>query len=645
MKRSVGIVRILSAAFVLWALAATAGAAAVPPPPSVDRDASEAAFFDAYAFFLDNRLWNCLDSLTRAERDNIYFVDVYYMRSLALRRLGRYPEAIAAMTAYLEVRREDHRGRLILDTMVEEWDILRRNLHSASMEASLSFRRHTANTFLGVAPYEGVALTGMNGAGKLSASGRLLFLCDTLGDRLWMFHRTGARARYGYADIESPAAFLPVSPGEGLLFRQGGEVVRVVFDGDAGKLTLFPRERVSANHVADAAILDSTLLAVADRTGQAVRFYGMPSLGEMAAWRPDDSAESEKLFEPVALAAFGPFLAVADRGNGRVYLLDVYTLSVRSRIDISAPRDVDWGNQGELYILSEEGALAVYTPFASGSADIRPLVDGLENAWSFVWSGEGPVVSDVAGRSWWVSRVSPGNEPAFGGIALHGPWIEERDGAERLMLRGAASSFYHDLLQKDLPLTQVVWRNEVRPSRVVAVGADDAGGTRFYSPSADYSGLTGLAITSANAVGDILSDIAARSRAGEAMPRVIVMDTRISGSPADMEMLLAFLLQQGVRLDLWTIGRPPELLLERISRMTLGYRYYSRVPETVPFNESVEWLVAVPLPPDTATFGYPSEATLSFFATLDVIRFADWLPIWPSLIRKTGGTDGATNDR
>ena len=608
---------------------------APPPQPPVDREVSETAFLEAYDLFLENRLWSAIDKLVEAQRANVYFIDTYYMRSLALRRLGRYPEAIEAMASYLEVRRNDPRAAIILNTMREEWEIVRGTLDAPAVQAQYFFRAQSLRELFGVSAYSLSSLRGLQGLGKMSASGNDIVICDTYGDKILFFDAASAVKRSAYAElaIENPVVVLPVSPGEALIFQKSGAVSRVNTRFVERTPTVEQIGAVAAN-VSDAEMIDSTMMAVADRTGLTVRFYGLPSFGETAEWRPTAEQDGDNLFEPVALAAFGNYLAVADRGNGAVYTLDTRTISVVDRFEIEAPRDLQWGNQGELYVLSENGTLYSRYRIPSPDARLDVVVEGLTEAWCMSWGHHGPLIADVTGRTWWSSDVNPGHAESIGAMTLYSPWIEERDDAEMLMMRAIVSSFFHEFIQDRRPDTQAVWRNEVRPSRVVETNPGTQGRIFYYSPSSGES-TPNASISLAVTVDDVMADLARASRAGEEMPKVLVLDTRIAANPDQLLPLYAFLLQQGVRLDLWAIGRPPSPELASISRITLGYTYYSRVLDAVRFNNSYEWIVSIPLPPDTFTFGYPSEATLSIFATIDVIRFTDWMPVWPSLMKRT----------
>lgn len=613
-------------------LICSAPASAAPvqaAPPVVDRAAAETAFLEAYDFFIQNRLWNCMEHLDASLRENVYFVDAYYMKSLALRRLGRYPEAIAAIESYLEVRKTDPRALLIADAMRREWKIIGETIRPSAIDSNYFFVTQTRSAFIDLPLTASSSFSGMNGLGKIASTGGLLLACDMYGDKVWGIRRT-QKPLVMTLDTPRPAVAAPLTPTSALLFAKSGDIGELRLDFNTESISYEPLGHIAAN-VADAVFVDSTLFAVADRTGQAVRLYGLPSLGETAEWRP--AGEGEKMFEPVALAADGPLLAIADRGNGRLYIVDAYTLSERHQIDVPTPRDVDWGQQGELYILSENGTLYAYFLSADKEEKPVPLAQGLTDAWSLAWTTKGPVICDLAGRTWWSSGIVPGQHEALGAMTMHEPWIEENASARTLMVRCAASSVYHQFIQGKIPDTQAIWRNEVRPSRVVEINSSNRGRTSYYSPSSGEAASSGV-VTQANTLADVMRHIAESSRGGAEMPKVIVLDTRIFATEDELSLFLAFLLQQGIRLDLWAIARPASSTMHHLSKITLGYCYYSRVLETVQFNDSFEWILSIPLPPDLHTFGYPSEATLSVFATVDVIRFADWMPIWPSLLKR-----------
>ena len=108
----------------------------------------------------------------------------------------------------------------------------------------------------------------------------------------------------------------------------------------------------------------------------------------------------------------------------------------------------------------------------------------------------------------------------------------------------------------------------------------------------------------------------------------------MDATQAQLVAFLPFLLQQGIRLDLMEMGRPASIMLKRLSRLTRGVSFYTWPTTGVLPNDTLNWVVRIPLPPEPVTFGFPSDATLSFFADVHSIQFRDWLPIWPTLLKR-----------
>lgn len=598
-------------------------------PITIDREAAEQHFLKGYSDFLDNHLWNSLDSIQQARKKNTYFVDTYFLESLAYRKLGRYPEAIRAMRSYLEVRRADYRGRMILSSMEEEWGRVRRFLYPSDPDANIKFTtRRAAEILTQVNLFHPLVRDGLKGMGKASQSATLLYIPDMLGDRLWVFNQQSSSWQ-GQLDIASPAVVVPLTLDEALLFQKSGDVQKLRVDEKLNKIHVQRQGSLPAN-VADAVAISSTTLVVADRTGGAVRFCSYPSLDEGIAWSPEE--ERKKLFEPVALATFGPLLAVADRGNGVITVLDSYTLKVRDEFPLERPRDVIWGDSGELYILLEDGSFHVR--FVGGrDAKTEKIAQNMKNAWSVAWLDGAPLIGDIVGRIWWNGHpVLPGKKPHTGTVNFGNLSLEGKKGSETLVMVGAIGSVFHDFVAEQVPTSQAVWRGEVRPAPVGEEVRVDDQLPRYYVASNQGSGISGAVVV--QSVGDMMRDIESRARRREKLPRVLVLDSRVEATEAQLVNLLPFLLHQGIRLDLAEIERPASIMLKRLSRLTRGHSFYAWPTTGVPRNDTLNWVVRMPLPPEPVTYGYPSDATLSFFADVHSIQFRDWLPIWPTLLKR-----------
>jgi hypothetical protein len=327
-------------------------------------------------------------------------------------------------------------------------------------------------------------------------------------------------------------------------------------------------------------------------------------------------------------------LAVADRGNGRVYVLNTSTLDTADWFDVPLVRDVEWGAQGELYALSEAGKL--YRRYPIGVSDVPPdlIAGNMKNSWSVTWTEDGPVVSDITARAFWTSGLFPDGEN-LGSVMFSGPVIDNSDPdlGDVLNITGAASTMFRGFTKGKAPDISAIWRRNIIPARTVSMSEVPSGETFYYSPYPAECGVN-ADVRYALSITDIIGDIAASSRGGGAMPGVIVMDTRVSGSVGEAEKLFALIFKHGIRLDLWAIGRSPSDMTEYISRLSGGYIYRSAELAATPLGSGTKWTLSMTLPYDRTVSGYTSDAVLSVISTVDMIEFSDWLPIWPSMILK-----------
>lgn len=612
-------------------LICTIGAAQAAPAitPAVDREASEATFLSAYDHLINNKIWLSIDELNRSLEQNIYFVDAYYMRSLAYRRIGRYNDAISEMSYYLEVRADDPRAGTILQTMKDEWLDIQRSVTIGARRSEYRFSSSTMRDLFKLPMTEPLSINGLAGAGKLSVIGERIILCDMYGNSVINFTKDGRQPPI-VVSMDHPAAAIPLTDTEMLVFGRSGDISNVTFDPISMDFLVEPRAQVNAV-ISDAEFVDSSLLAIADQRGQSLMFYSMPNFEKTIEWIPADI--TEKLFEPVALASFGPYLAVADRGNQRVYVIDAVTLSERRRFSVEEPRDLMWGVDGDLWVLSENGDIYSKNVITNTEDDLKRVAQGMTDAWCMAQLESEPIVSSITGRTWWNGSVIPGHEVHSGAMSIYSPWLEDRLESENLFLRAVASSFYQSFTRGVEPSTLAIWRNEVRSSFILDVSPTNKASSRFYL----LSRLPRVPMSRSKIVStmtDVMNDLAELSRTDEEFPKVIVLDSRISATDAEIAELMAFLMHQGIRLDIIAVKRPASASMTKVSRTTLGTTYFSEDISSVPPNSSDEWVICIPLPPETFTFGYPSESTLSLFADIDVIKFTDWLPIWPSLLKK-----------
>ncbi len=602
--------------------------------PMTDRAGAEKQFFLAYDAFMENRLWRALDHLSQSRRLNTYFVDTYYLQSLIERRLGRYPQAIAAMKSYAEVRRNDVRALRIVDSLGDESRELRSAFFPVSADYDYGFRSLKLPEIFPLELWDRPAFWGFKGLGKISAVGNLIYCPDTYGNVLYAFDEH-AGGRFAYKlPVASPLVVAPLDPTRALLFLSDGNVFELAVDSAARTLALGKGTKLPFVP-ADACMLSSSLLAVADRNDKKIRLLAYPDFRELKSWSPAASGERNK-FEPVAVAAYGTMLAHADRGNGRVVVLDFETFEQLDAFELADARDVEWGKQGELYALQESGATSRRFPVDAATGATETILSSAQNSWSLCARKNTLVVAAINGRTWWMGTFAPTQAVHVGTLNLFSPKIVSADGTETLSLRGRSGSRYTmDRVVSSRGIAgSAVWRQELLACAVeqAAVSASE----HALAAGPDEELLRAVDMDS------LWRTLARYSSSGKPLPSVLALDSRISATAGQLAELFAFAMNQCLRIDVFQNSSPASFEMLRLAGFSGGNVYNAPVPKGIPFYGSVEWEIAIPLPREPIPYGYPSDATLSVFIDMQNIRFRDWLPIWPSLVRNGGLKQGDT---
>lgn len=94
--------------------------------------------------------------------------------------------------------------------------------------------------------------------------------------------------------------------------------------------------------------------------------------------------ETNVPFEPVSLSLYGRWLAVGDRNNGSISVVDTSTdYQLLASLNYPKVRDLCWSSWGELFALSEEGELSKISFAPLEKALIRTDIEsGLRDAWA-----------------------------------------------------------------------------------------------------------------------------------------------------------------------------------------------------------------------------------------------------------------------
>ena len=638
-RRTIGIV---TAAAMLATISLACGALGAEFPRA-QLDESERHLTRGYSYLLDRDHWNALGSLSLALRANTYLVDYYLLNALVLQRVGDGDGARASLSSYLEVRPMDRTASHILRAFVEQ-DRLLRSVVSARpvpVRWQMSARDIQGEWGTGI-----VRPFTIKGLGKANALGGAVCLTDFLGDRAYIVADGQVRS----VPIERPAALLPMGDGTFTLAASSGDVWS--FSTHADLLSL-PGTPISMDligtvpsWIADAEPLSGNEFAVADPVSREVAFYAVMGGGEerqilrRGGWAPPDpplgvEPGTELLFEPVALDRYADWLAVADRGNGRVYVMNAVSMRDAFSVDVDAPRDVLWAPLGELFVLTEHGELLLFgVDFAERTFSPPEALDGeLQDAWAlFRAPGGGAYCLDVGASRLHKATMLPAPAFAQGFLGADHPTVALESGRESFLLDATLSSPFGAWAQTAPLSVRCIWNERTLRSMAWWQGRAPFDGLLLHRALPRTQPLPMNARTSRAERGmDVwpaLSALWALHR--ETLTNVIV-DSSIPFTMDEMLALLRFCLMNGLELDVWARD-VPSLALERASAFTGGRTIFSLDGPLELEAPLTRMKIQIPLPMELSSSGYPSRSMLSIYMDVGLAQTQAWLPLWPDML-------------
>ncbi|GHS88554.1 hypothetical protein AGMMS49957_10270 [Synergistales bacterium] len=629
--------------FFAWAFAsARQGLAAEFPRAQLDE--SERYYTEAYMRFLDRDYWGALDYLDRALKINTYLVDYYLLRALVMQRIGDYGASREALAYYMEVRPMDSTAPRILNYMIAQQRYVRQFAGSSSVSARWRFSKPDILREFNMGYLRAMSAAGL---GKADSLGAALCVSDTLGDKIFFRSYADANGGIKTALVESPAAAMPMGDGTFYVVTTGGDVYSVMSSNilASSSVTRLTSEDIRAS-LGDVTVLDATALsmgefAVADPVTREVAFYSFADFARTGAWAPAP-LELAMLFEPVAVAAYGPWLAVADRGNERIFFLNVLNRRVDFSAPISRPRDINWSSVGELFVIGEGGELSrLLVDFRSRKVDAIDVMEtDLENAWTLFDSPDGNMYClDVGAANIWKAETLPDVELSSGFLSLSQPRIErvrtENAESENLLIEAAVSSpfiTYSGIAKK---VVHAIWNERTITSNAIWNPGGKANKAPvfliFQRPA--QAGAVTPEIRSVRAEGGVDIQISLPSvwMAKDNALTNIVIDSSISFEPDDLDALTFFCLNNGLELDIW--GRAvPTVEMIRSSALTGGKVVWSLAnkPDLTPPDSSVR--VSIPLPPELSSSGYPNRSMLTLYLDVGMLHTRNWIPLWPDIL-------------
>jgi len=327
-----------------WTCAGSCYSLTLPP---ADRTLGGALFQDAYRNLNEGRLTQALRMLQEALRVDPYLVDFYLLRGYLFSLLGDEEQARKDFRHYLEVRPKDpiaaglhaaleKRARFVRDTL-REGPPTQLVLEKVSpMRADLGF--DAAAFRLPIRP---------------SWDRETLAFGDAATGRFWIFRTQGAgwvRVMSGKTE-KGLVRVLPGPDGSLLFIFTDGRGMQAVLTGKG--MDVLEKWKIPAAGISDAVRISPRMLAVSDRFLRTIRVLDAGSGKTEWEWKLP-----APFGEPVSLAAAGSLLAVADRKEREVFLVDVSERILKARVSLTGhPRSLEWVNSGLLLVLTEEGEL------------------------------------------------------------------------------------------------------------------------------------------------------------------------------------------------------------------------------------------------------------------------------------------------
>ena len=341
------------------------------------------------------------------------------------------------------------------------------------------------------------------------------------------------------------------------------------------------------------------------------------------------------LFEPVGISRYANWMAVADRGNGRVYLLDAVSRREFFFAEVPMPRDVAWSPLGELFVLSEKGEI-FRAKLDLGKKEVRSLdrlKEDLQDAWALFPSPRGDLYClDVSASRLSKATMLPSQDTEQGFLGLYGPVLALDKDKESFLVEATLGTPFVSYFRDAMTVAHSVWNERTIRSSMQ------------WLPRAPLDALLlHRTLSQGSVLPPTLKEV--RTESGQdvriALPPLwslhrgtltnVIVDSSILFSLEELLALTRFCLENGLRIDVWARDIPP-LPLTRASAFTGGTTLFSMAgsPKISPPWSRVR--IQIPLPKELSSSGYPSRSMLAVYLDIGLVQMKGWIPLWPDLL-------------
>jgi hypothetical protein len=336
----------------------------------------------------------------------------------------------------------------------------------------------------------------------------------------------------------------------------------------------------------------------------------------------------------VAVAAYGSWLAVADRGGDRVFFLDAVNGRDFFSVEIPSPRDVAWSTIGELFVINENGDLfRVLVDFRDRRTDSADLVEsGVENGWALFPSPRGDLYClDISASKLWKAVSIPDVNASLGFLSIARPRVTREENKESFILEADLMSPFVTYSKIATLVVHTVWNNRTIPSVAGWLGARKTEILVFHRPApvgTVHPALDAMVVENGTDIQIALPSIWSVQR--RTLTNVVV-DSSVIFSQDELDALTLFCLNNGVELDVWARSIPTVEMV-RAAALSGGKVFFSLVntPDLTPPFSKMQ--IRVPLPQELSSSGYPSRSMLTVYLDVGLMHTKDWVPLWPDML-------------
>ena len=580
--------------------------------PPAQRQEAEKYFLKAYTAFLSRDYWGSCDYLNQALDLNTYMVDYYLLKALNLQSIGQLDEAKRTLRYYMEVRPNDSSAQRLLGDLTTEKDYINtclfKNIDSSFQWEILQKKlKQTANTSL----FKPINIQGL---GKGVISNGLWALPDQIGDILWFFSpETGSVIS---SPVKEPASAVFMNERILLVMGRRGEVYRLSLSDNATAPQVEELGALSCT-VSDIVWQSDSEFIVANISGRNLLFVSYPDLQIKNTWVPEST---KKPFEPSALASYGPWIAIADRNNDTVFLLNKVTREIKN-ICISQPRDIEWGIDGSLFIVSDKGSLMqVKNCFSQNESKTSILSVDMSGCWSLLRDRD--IIWGVDTRGLYLWEIWPLPDPTLsqGFFFAYEPTLQRNnDGSDYLRLKGAFSAPYYAYSNQNPFIASAVW------------GGQNMKPTVSLLPSIQYSQIAFIEITAEKAVPLIERIRQIWERQKETLRHIVLSEASIL-EPEELASLVSFCIHNGIALSFSVSDGGACMWMELAAALTGGT--VAPTPELAAASQVKNKILSIEmsLPAVKGVSGYSEQSMLSLYIDLGLLQMRNWLPLWPEIV-------------